>query len=82
MLVKIGPYIRNSKRKIEVKIDPHDTISMDYTLSLIILPMLKQLKKVLRFASDIDESDLPKELRSIKKHKKNHISVDKYELKR
>jgi hypothetical protein len=82
MLVKIGPYTKDSKRKIQVRIDPHDTISMDYTLSLIILPMLKQLKKVKRFAPDIDECDLPKKLRSVKKQKKNYINVDKYELKR
>lgn len=82
MLVKIGPYTKNSKRKIQVRIDSHDTISMDYTLSLIILPMLKQLKKVSRFAPDIDENDLPKKLRSMNKQKRNYISVDKYELKR
>jgi hypothetical protein len=33
------------KRKISIKIDKWDTWSMDHTLSLIVLPMLKQLKE-------------------------------------
>lgn len=35
---------RRKKRKVEIKIDAYDTWSMDFTLSLIIVPMLKQLK--------------------------------------
>jgi len=34
------------KRTIKVKIDDYDVWSMDSTLALIVLPMLKQLKKV------------------------------------
>ena len=84
MKIEIGPYLKGKlgKRKIKVRIDPHDTICMDYTLSLIILPMLKQLKKVSRFAPDIDEQDLPKELRSTKNKKKNYINIDEQELRR
>ena len=32
------------KQKISVRIDPHDTWSMDHTLAHIVLPMLVQLK--------------------------------------
>jgi len=36
------------RRKIKIQIDPYDTWSMDHTLSLIIIPMLKQLKEAKR----------------------------------
>ena len=35
----------NPKQKISVRIDKHDTWSMDHTLAHIILPMLVQLKE-------------------------------------
>lgn len=55
MKVKIGDYPDynywldrlfgwNPKQKISVRIDKHDTWSMDHTLAHIILPMLVQLK--------------------------------------
>jgi hypothetical protein len=33
------------KRKVEIKIDRYDVWSMDYTLALIIIPMLKKIKE-------------------------------------
>jgi len=56
MKVKIGGYPDynywldrlfgwNPKQKISVRIDKHDTWSMDHTLAHIILPMLVQLKE-------------------------------------
>ncbi len=33
------------KRKIKIRIDKYDTWSMDHTLAMIVLPMLKQLKE-------------------------------------
>lgn len=46
MKVLIGKYPKgNGERKVLIRIDPHDTYSMDSTLALIIVPMLKQLKK-------------------------------------
>jgi hypothetical protein len=47
-----------------VKIDYWDTWSMDYTLSPIILPMLKQLKATKHGYGLIDDEDVPWELRS------------------
>jgi hypothetical protein len=35
---------RYRKRSVYIKIDSYDTWNMDYTLSLVIVPMLKQLK--------------------------------------
>jgi hypothetical protein len=53
-----------------VKIDRYDTWSMDYTLSYIILPMLKQLKEESHGSPWIDDEDVPTELRSGKKNRK------------
>jgi len=47
-----------------VKIDKWDTWSMDHTLSDIILPMLKQLKKDKHGAPFVDDVDVPTDLQS------------------
>lgn len=52
------------KRTVKVKIDYWDTWSMDLTLALIILPMLKQLKATKQGAPMVEDEDLPEELRS------------------
>jgi hypothetical protein len=52
------------KRTIKVKIDRWDTWSMDHTLALIILPMLKQLNETKHGAPTTDDEDVPEHLRS------------------
>lgn len=52
------------ERKIKVHIDKWDTWSMDHTLSMIILPMLKQLKETKHGAPHVDDEDVPDELKS------------------
>jgi hypothetical protein len=52
------------KRKVEVHIDEYDTWSMDHTLALIILPMLKQLKETAHGSAHTDDDDVPEELKS------------------
>ena len=47
-----------------VKIDKWDTWSMDYTLSHIIVPMLKQLQVTKHGAPKVDDEDVPDELKS------------------
>jgi hypothetical protein len=51
------------KRKIKIRIDPYDTWSMDNTLALIILPMLKQLKATKQGSQFVDDEDLPPQMR-------------------
>lgn len=43
MKVHIGPYRAN--RKINIRIDAYDTWSMDHTLALLVVPMLRQLRE-------------------------------------
>ncbi|MDA9302467.1 hypothetical protein N9Q27_00655 [bacterium] len=69
MRVKIGGYPDyqywldrlfgwNPKQKISVRIDPHDTWSMDHTLAHIITPMLVQLKETQHgYPADLTEQE-------------------------
>ena len=52
------------KQKISVRIDRHDTWSMDNTLAHIIVPMLKQLQKSKHGSPCVDDEDVPEEFRS------------------
>ncbi len=54
----------NYERSIKVKIDPWDTWSMDHTLALIIVPMLKQLQATKHGAPCVDDEDVPDDLKS------------------
>jgi hypothetical protein len=47
-----------------VKIDRWDTWSMDHTLALIVLPMLKQLHETKHGAPSVDDEDVPMSLKS------------------
>ena len=65
MNVLIGPYTDDdTARQIEIRIDKFDTWSMDHTLALIIVPMLKQLKATKHGAPYVDDEDVPEHLRS------------------
>jgi len=55
------------KQKIRVKLDPWDTWNADYTLALIILPVLKQLRDTSHSHGMVDSKDAPKKLRPSKK---------------
>ena len=59
-----------------VKIDRYDTWSMDYTLSKIVLPMLKQLKETKHGSPNTDDEDVPEHLRSINSKKENEYDTD------
>jgi hypothetical protein len=73
MLVDIGPYKNPktwwnpftwTKRRINVKIEDWDSISLDNTLTLIILPALKDYHKYPHGAPLVANEDVPEELRS------------------
>lgn len=73
----------NQKRKEKIRIDYYDTWSMDHTLSLMILPMLKQLKNDKHGAPLVDDKDVPVELRSTSApKKKNKYDTDDNHFKR
>ncbi len=68
MKVHIGPYKDDdSDRREEVTIHNYDTWSMDHTLALIALPMLKQLKETKQGVPYMDYEDMPEHLQYIRR---------------
>lgn len=69
-------------RKIKVKIEQHDLWSADHTLALVILPLLRQFRENAHSAPNVDNEDVPKELRMSaadkKKYNKNGHTDDKF----
>lgn len=55
---------KKRKRTSYIKIDKYDTWSMDHTLALIILPMLKQLKDTKHGSPLVDMEDVPDYMRT------------------
>lgn len=65
MKVNIGPYTTDNKqRKIKVEIENFDLYSADYTLSLIIAPVLRGLQKCKAGSPDVDDEDVPAKIRN------------------
>ena len=59
-IYKLLKYFDNTKtRKVQIRIDPYDTWSMDHTLALIVLPMLKQLRDTKHGSPSTDLEDVP-----------------------
>lgn len=56
------------KRTVKVKIDPWDTINISHTLGYIILPLLKHLRDKGYTTPEIDDEDLPEEIRILDIH--------------
>jgi len=54
--------VKRPHQKIKIRIDDYDIWSMDDTLALIILPMLKKLKEHKHGSAYIDNEDVPPEL--------------------
>jgi hypothetical protein len=52
------------KRKVKIRIDNYDTWSMNNTLAMIVVPMLKQLKETKQGATMVEDKDVPAELRT------------------
>jgi hypothetical protein len=84
MKVNIGRYPKgDTPRRVKIVIDPYDTWSMDHTLALIIVPMLKQLHATKHGAPFVDDEYVPEHLRSTAAPpKENEWDVDDNHFKR
>lgn len=81
LICRINSFI--PERTVKVRIDPWDTWSMDNTLTLLILPMLKQLNRTKQGAPFVDDEDVPEELRSTSAPpKENEWDTDDNHFKR
>jgi hypothetical protein len=64
-LTRVCQWLQERKQRVTyVHIDNYDVWSMDHTLALIILPMLKKLKEQKHGYGWIDDRDVPREMRS------------------
>ena len=83
MKVDIPNYDERETIGTQILIHPWDTWSMDHTLALIILPMLKQLKETKHGAPNVDDADVPEHLRSTSAPpKENKWDADKFHFDR
>lgn len=62
----INRNINSKNRKEKVRIDNYDIWSADYTIALIVLPLLKKLREEKHGYPWVDNEDVPEELRSDK----------------
>jgi hypothetical protein len=83
-LLKLCQWIESKRnRKSYIKIDKYDTWSMDHTLAMIVLPMLKQLKDKKHGAPFVEDEDVPEEMKSTSAPaKENEYDTDKNHFKR
>ena len=83
-IVKLCNWLSEKReRKVNIRIDKYDTWNMDDTLTLIIVPMLKQLKVSQHGAPHVEDRDVPKELRRTSAPaKENDYDVDDNHFKR
>lgn len=63
-LLKLCNWIHSfKKRKVKVKLHNYDSWNVDGTLSIVILPLLKQLKETKHGSGYIDFEDVPEDMR-------------------
>lgn len=74
----INPILYKRKRKVKIKLHPYDTWEMSHTLSLIILPLIKQLRATKHGTPWVPDEDVPADLgiRSTDCAKKNDYDWD------
>ncbi len=81
MKLEIGPHDDN--RKIDIHIDNYDTWNLDHTLALIIHPCLIQLKATKHGAPNVEDEDVPDELKTTAAPpKENEWDIDENWFKR
>lgn len=70
MKVTIGPYpeLYDHERQIDIQIDPYDSWNADYTLALIIVPLLEQLRATTHGSCEMQEEDVPDHLKDADVH--------------
>lgn len=64
-LVSFCQWVESKReRTVKIRLDPYDTWNMNSTLSLIVVPMLKQLKATKHGTPFTNDEDVPEHLRS------------------
>lgn len=69
---------RKKKRKIKVKIHDYDLWNMDYTLALVIYPMLLKLKETKHGSPLVDDEDVPENIRKVNAKPVSDYETDEF----
>lgn len=69
--------------KKEVLVDEYDCLDADYTLAMIILPVLKKIRENKQWVPHVDDEDVPEEIRSTAaKPKEDSWDIDEFHFNR
>jgi len=81
--VTVNRYLDEKERKIDIRVDRYDVWSMDHTLSMIVVPMLKEIQKNKNGAPFVDDEDVPESIRSTSAPpKETEYDIDEYHFDR
>lgn len=64
LVLPLNRWSNNRDRKINIRIDSYDVWSADHTLALVIHPVLVELQKQKQGSPNVDDEDVPENLRS------------------
>ena len=79
----VNKYLDEKERKINIRVDRYDVWSMDYTLSVIVVPMLKEIQKNKNGAPFVNDEDVPESIRSTSAPpKETEYDIDDYHFDR
>jgi hypothetical protein len=77
MIVNIGGFTEDGNQSTRVEIHDSDTHNADYTLALIVVPLLEKLRENKQGSASVDDIDVPENLRSTSAPEtKNDYDVD------
>lgn len=75
--------INKDYSSIKIKIDVYDLYNADYTLALVILPVLRELRKQEQFSFNVELEDVPIELHPpVTEKVSNCLDIDNLYFKR
>mgnify|MGYP003650305820 CR=1 FL=1 len=63
MIVKIGRTQKNGTQKVKVEVKEYDLWNADYTLALIVVPLLEMIKADKHSSGNVQDEDVPENLR-------------------
>ena len=64
MKAHIGPWVNEGERDISIELDDYDSWNVDYTLAVIAVPLLCQLRATSHSYGRVDPTDVPDDIPS------------------
>jgi hypothetical protein len=64
MIVNIGKPKKDGTQKVKVEVKDHDVWNVDYTIALVVVPLLERLKTDKHGTGYVEDVDVPENMRS------------------